>query len=98
MCVVYSELRRLKHGYGPVPCFIIVLRVMFETLFSCTHGAIAEAVCVVYLHFLTRNEALWVSILLLGILWEGPTADARIQRIEELVQPAVARLASWHLK
>src|SRR5664280_2182528 len=51
-----------------------------------------------YLHSPRGSGALSVSILMLGILWQGPTADARIQRIEELVQPAVSRLTSGHLK
>jgi hypothetical protein len=51
-----------------------------------------------YLHSPRGSGALPVSILMLGVLRQGPTADARIQRIEELVQPAVSHLTSGHLK
>ena len=34
----------------------------------------------------------------LGVLRQGPSADARIQLIEDRVQPTRARLTSWHLE
>src|SRR5262245_35081803 len=36
--------------------------------------------------------------LLLGVLRQDPTADARIQLVEDRVQPTVARLTSGHLQ
>src|SRR5450830_374779 len=58
----------------------------------------SSSISQLYLYSPRGSGALSVSILMSGILRQGPTADALIQRIEELGQPAVSRLTSGHLE